>query len=256
MTTEPPCCPGCGSPRPDRIGDWCGACVGRGALRGGQPRIVCLCGSTRFWRDFQAAGLVETLAGRIVLSIGAATGTNDEHFGDRSPEDRERVEFALHQLHLHKIDLADEVLILNRDGYIGPSTAGELAYAWQAGKGIRYLEPERAPAEYPEREPLPSRMAPDFETFSAGYWMGERDECERWVHDLRTMADQRWAKHEPEQEEESPPAGDPTRDFVLFSAGYQQGILDHYQQQEDPERAYRAYVDGADGPRGASEAGR
>ncbi|MGN6698497.1 MAG: helix-turn-helix domain-containing protein, partial [Thermomicrobiales bacterium] len=46
------------------------------------PTVVCLCGSTRFWRTFQQASLQETLAGRIVLSIGAASGTDDEHFGN------------------------------------------------------------------------------------------------------------------------------------------------------------------------------
>jgi len=46
-----------------------------------KPTIVCLCGSTRFWQTFQEANLQETLAGKIVLSIGAANGTDDEHFG-------------------------------------------------------------------------------------------------------------------------------------------------------------------------------
>src|SRR3990167_433103 len=41
---------------------------------GDRPKIVCLCGSTRFWREFQRASLRETMAGIIVLSIGAASG--------------------------------------------------------------------------------------------------------------------------------------------------------------------------------------
>ncbi len=55
------------------------------------PTIVCLCGSTRFWRTFQQASLSETMAGKIVLSIGAASGTDDEHFGNlpRDEYDRE-----------------------------------------------------------------------------------------------------------------------------------------------------------------------
>jgi hypothetical protein len=39
----------------------------------GVPLIVCLCGSTRFYDEFQAANLRETLEGRIVLSIGCDT---------------------------------------------------------------------------------------------------------------------------------------------------------------------------------------
>ncbi|GGR46511.1 hypothetical protein GCM10008959_04400 [Deinococcus seoulensis] len=36
-----------------------------------RPRVVCLCGSVRFLTEFDAASLAETLAGRIVLSVGS-----------------------------------------------------------------------------------------------------------------------------------------------------------------------------------------
>jgi hypothetical protein len=107
----------------------------------GRPTIVCLCGSTRFWRTFQQASLQETLAGKIVLSIGAASGTDDEHFGNLSRYEYDRVKEELDELHLRKIDLADEVLILNVGGYIGESTARELAYAESQDKLIRLWEP-------------------------------------------------------------------------------------------------------------------
>lgn len=105
-----------------------------------RPLIVCLCGSTRFWRTFQQASLQETLAGKIVLSIGAASGTDDEHFGNLPRAEYDRVKQMLDELHLRKIDLADEVLILNVDGYIGESTARELAYARDRGKTVRFWE--------------------------------------------------------------------------------------------------------------------
>jgi hypothetical protein len=104
------------------------------------PTIVCLCGSTRFWREFQEWGLKETLAGKIVLSIGAASGTDDEHFGNLPREEYEAVKADLDQLHFRKIDLADEVLIINKGGYIGESTMNELNYARDTGKIIRFLE--------------------------------------------------------------------------------------------------------------------
>lgn len=104
------------------------------------PTIVCLCGSTRFWREFQAASLRETMAGRIVLSIGAASGTDDEHFGNLPRDEYDRVKAMLDELHLRKIDMADEVLVLNVGNYIGESTARELAYAVAQGKRIRFLE--------------------------------------------------------------------------------------------------------------------
>lgn len=53
----------------------------------------------------------------------------------------EQAKPRLDELHLRKIDLADEVLILNVGGYIGESTARELAYAREHGKRIRSLVP-------------------------------------------------------------------------------------------------------------------
>lgn len=107
-----------------------------------RPHIVCLCGSTRFWRTFQKASLDRTMQGEIVLSIGAASGTDDDHFGNLPREEYDRVKSMLDELHMRKIDMADEVLILNVDGYIGESTSRELAYARSLGKQVTFLESE------------------------------------------------------------------------------------------------------------------
>lgn len=118
-----------------------------------RPKIICLCGSTRFWREFQRAGLEETLKGNIVLSIGAASGTDDEHFGNLPREEYDRVKTMLDQLHLRKIDMADEVLILNVDGYIGESTGRELLYAVKQEKEIRLLGPIAPRPDWQAKEP-------------------------------------------------------------------------------------------------------
>ena len=104
-----------------------------------RPTIVCLCGSTRFMDAFDEVGWKETLDGKIVLSVGVSRHLTADHGGEWCGPD---VAAALDELHLRKIDLADEVLILNVGGYIGPSTANELAYARRLGKVIRFLEPE------------------------------------------------------------------------------------------------------------------
>jgi len=104
-----------------------------------RPEIVCLCGSTRFYEDFREANYQQTLAGRIVLSVGfyphAADKAHAGHVGVTAEEKRQ-----LDVLHLRKIDLADAVLILNRDGYIGESTTRELAYAVVMHKRVEWLE--------------------------------------------------------------------------------------------------------------------
>jgi len=100
---------------------------------GNHPKIVCLCGSTRFSEAFRAANLRETLAGRIVLTIGCDF-KSDDALG-LTLVDKTRLD----ELHLRKIDMADEVLVLDVDGYIGESTSREIAYATAEGKLIRYL---------------------------------------------------------------------------------------------------------------------
>lgn len=105
-----------------------------------RPTIVCLCGSTRFWQAFQRANYQETLAGRIILTVGCDTKSDDDLFGSLSAEEFAELKARLDQLHLRKIDLADEILVLNVGGYIGRSTAEEIRYARAHGKRIRWLE--------------------------------------------------------------------------------------------------------------------
>ena len=101
-----------------------------------KPTIVCLCGSTRFMEIFQHANLVETLAGRIVLTVGCDT-KSDAMLGLS-----ESVKAQLDELHKRKIDLADEILVLNVGGYVGSSTRSEIDYAIAHGKRVRWLEDE------------------------------------------------------------------------------------------------------------------
>lgn len=109
-----------------------------------KPRVVCLCGSTRFMDAFHAAGWAETLAGRIVLSVGVAKHVETADGGHAAEALGEGVAEALDELHKRKIDLADEILVLNVGGYIGDSTRSEIDYAREHGKAIRFLEPVAA----------------------------------------------------------------------------------------------------------------
>lgn len=74
--------------------------------------IVCLCGSTRFSEAYQKANLTETLAGRIVLSIGCDMRSDHQLFDGFSEERLNEIKANLDELHLRKIDLADEILVL------------------------------------------------------------------------------------------------------------------------------------------------
>ncbi|SRR5712692_1437114 len=105
--------------------------------RRSKPLKVVHCGSTEKAKEaFHSWRLQDTLAGMIVLTIGADAKDSDLHI---SPEQK----IALDILHLHKIEEADLVRILNLGGYIGESTSRELEYARRLEKPIVWLEPER-----------------------------------------------------------------------------------------------------------------
>lgn len=46
----------------------------------------------------------------------------------------------LDDMHKRKIDMADEIYVINKDGYIGSSTRSEIQYAKDTGKKIKYME--------------------------------------------------------------------------------------------------------------------
>ena len=102
-----------------------------------RPQIVVLCGSTRFTDEMLVKQWELTKQGKIVLSwctlpASYAVGL---HIGDR-----EGVKAFVDEVHKRKIDLADEVLVLNIGGYIGESTRSEIEYALDHGKPVKYVE--------------------------------------------------------------------------------------------------------------------
>ncbi|MFJ9589155.1 hypothetical protein [Streptomyces acidicola] len=101
-----------------------------------RPPIVALCGSTRHWDALAEANLYETAAGRIVLAPGC--NMKQPHPLWEDPDRADRLKQQLDELHRRKIDLADEVLIVNPGGYIGDSTRSEIDYATSLSKPIRY----------------------------------------------------------------------------------------------------------------------
>ena len=76
-----------------------------------------------------------TLQGCIVISVGLFGHSGDDEVW--KPGTKE----MLDDMHLRKIDMADEIFVINVGGYIGSSTRSEIAYAQAHGKPVRYLEP-------------------------------------------------------------------------------------------------------------------
>ena len=94
-------------------------------------KIVCLCGSTRFEKEFHQVARKLTLEGMIVLTVHVF------RFGE-TLNDKELVN--LDYLHLEKIDLGDRVQIINIGGYTGDGTKREIKYALSTGKKVTYEE--------------------------------------------------------------------------------------------------------------------
>jgi hypothetical protein len=99
----------------------------------GLPEIVCLCGSTKFKKEFLEEAKKEAIKECIVLSVGWFSHAD----GNVLPEGMKE---KLDELHKRKLDLCDRVTVINVGGYIGESTRSEIEYATKLGKPITYLE--------------------------------------------------------------------------------------------------------------------
>jgi hypothetical protein len=97
---------------------------------GDMPKVVTICGSTRWKANILDAARRLTLGGHIVLPP-LVFG----HHGDRVTES-EKV--MLDDLHLRKIDLSQLVYVVNPDGRIGDSTRREIRYAESRGIPVQY----------------------------------------------------------------------------------------------------------------------
>ena len=98
----------------------------------GNYEVVTLCGSTRFKEDFIRCQKELSLKGFIVISVGL--------FGDSGEAISDEEILMLNDMHKRKIDLADGIFVINKDGYIGKTTATEIEYAKRHGKTVSYME--------------------------------------------------------------------------------------------------------------------
>ena len=98
----------------------------------GRYKVITLCGSSRFKEEFERINKELTLTGNIVISLGVWG-----HSGDTFTEEQK---VMLDDIHKRKIDMADEIFVINKDKYIGASTRSEIEYAILHDKPVRYME--------------------------------------------------------------------------------------------------------------------
>lgn len=107
----------------------------------GKYKVITLCGSTRFKDEFMETQKRLTLEGNIVISVGLFGHAGDSEVWENMDEGTlTKTKEMLDDMHKRKIDMADEIFVINVGGYIGSSTRSEIEYAKLTGKTVRYLE--------------------------------------------------------------------------------------------------------------------
>lgn len=99
----------------------------------GKYKVITLCGSTKFKEDFLSEQKRLTLEGNIVISVGFFGNSGDNEVWT------ERTKEMLDDMHKRKIDMADEIFVINKNKYIGTSTKAEIEYATKMGKKVNYM---------------------------------------------------------------------------------------------------------------------
>ena len=104
----------------------------------GNYKVVTLCGSPKFKREFVDAYNNLTVAGYIVIS---ATHSDVSELCDSADlytiaQTRKKIK----DMYKRKIDMSDELYVINAGGFIGEDTKLKIAYAKEHGKMVRYFE--------------------------------------------------------------------------------------------------------------------
>lgn len=101
----------------------------------GKYKVITLCGSTKFKDEFLREQKRLSLEGNIVISVGLfGHSGDDEVWSDGKKE-------MMDDMHKRKIDMSDEIFVINKNGYIGSSTKSEIEYAIKTNKPVNYMEP-------------------------------------------------------------------------------------------------------------------
>ena len=114
----------------------CGAEVQRSDMAS-RPKIITICGSTKFKDECMSAAKLLELAGYAVFMVGSFMHKDNIKFSDERKK-------MLDSLHRQKIEMSDAIYVLNVDGYIGESTTSEIELARKLGKEVVFLEPDKA----------------------------------------------------------------------------------------------------------------
>ena len=104
-------------------------------------KVITLCGSTKFKEEFMRVQKELTLKGNIVISVGLFGHSGDNEVWENMDDGTfTKTKEMLDDMHKRKIDMSDEIFVINVNGYIGESTKSEIEYAIKNNKKVNYLE--------------------------------------------------------------------------------------------------------------------
>ena len=104
-------------------------------------KVITLCGSTKFKDEFLKVQKELTLKGYIVLTVGLFGHSGDNEVWENMDEGTlTKTKEMLDDMHKVKIDMSDEIFVINVNGYISERTRNEIDYAITNGKKVSYLE--------------------------------------------------------------------------------------------------------------------
>lgn len=99
-------------------------------------KIITLCGSTKFKKEFREVEAALTLMGHIVISLGFFEQSEGFKVTDQQAS-------LFEKIHYGKIDISEEIFVIDVNGYIGSSTKKEIEYARGTGKAINYYSQKK-----------------------------------------------------------------------------------------------------------------
>lgn len=95
-------------------------------------KVITVCGSLRFYKEMMEITEKMELEGNCMLvPIYNPSKPNKDAFTEEEA-------LMLDKMHKERIKLADAILVVNVDGYIGNSTRNEIEYAKSLNKEIIY----------------------------------------------------------------------------------------------------------------------
>lgn len=108
-----------------------------------KPKVITLCGSSRFV-DIMAVEAWRLERDEHVIAMGLHllpqwyAADIPDHLAEHEGCAKE-----MDELHLRKIDISDEIFVVNVGGYIGESTKREIEYTRKQNKPVIYLEEDK-----------------------------------------------------------------------------------------------------------------